>query len=694
MTDETMRKEYPDSEQRLAVCETRWAETGGSSDLDEARSLSDSSGLSEGVSNLDGPSGGDARAECGDLVIGPGEVELTAAGEGKKKRPRVSMLAYSGGVMTVPDWGAVVIDLAGLDISGQITFLSGHKNELGEIIGHGRAQVRDNALYVEGVLTEATEAGRQVLALTREGVELRASVGVEPRKSQKVRAGDTVQVNGRTLKAEGRSLTLIEKGRLREVSVVALGADADTQISIAARRRTMADETEVVEGQKGIEQVRASAAVKAGEEARIVTIHNLCAEYEDQFGAASNADLATIKAKAVSEGWDARETELALIRGARPSLRGFVPRGAGSPQVEPARLLGAAALLHAGRADVAETAYGEQTAQQAEDLRTGSMVDLCRAALRLEHVDEPRSRREMIEAAFSTRSLPVALGDAANKVVQQAYRETPATWRSFANVQPAADFKDHNVIRPTWGGTLEQVAGDGELKHATLSEETGTFSVGTYGEVLQVSRQDIINDDAGVIRQTAAAFGRMAMRSLNDLVWSTILANAGNFFHADNENLLTGADSDLDAASLANAIAAMRGQRDTDGNDLDILPQVLAVPPELEVTGRALLESLEIQAAEGEPSGNALKGAASLEVESRISNTEKFANASTTAWYLLASPQDMPVVVGFLDGRQSPTVEYMGLNQQVNVLAVAWRVYSDYGAMLNDPRAAVRSDGA
>lgn len=638
-----------------------------------------------------------AASDAGDLIIGPGEVELTAAGEGKKKRPRVSMLAYSGGVMTVPGWGAVVIDLDGLNISGQVVFLSGHKNDLGEIIGHGRAQVHGNALYVEGVLTEATPAGRQTLALAREGVELRASVGVEPRRTRKVRAGDTVQVNGRTLKAEGGSFTLIEKGRLREVSVVAVGADAETQVSIAARaarRRTMADETEVVEGQEEIEQVRASAAAKAGEEARIATIHNLCSEYEDRFSGASTADLAAIKAKAISEGWDERDTELALIRGARPSMRGFVPRGAGSPQVEPARLLAAAALLHAGRADVAETTYGEQVAQQAEDLRTGSMVDLCRAALRLEHVDEPRSRREMVEAAFSTRSLPVALGDAANKVVQQAYRETPATWRSFANIQPAADFKDHHVIRPTWGGNLEEVAGDGELKHATLSEETGTFSVGTYGKVLQVSRQDIVNDDAGVIRQTAAAFGRMAMRSLNDLVWSTILANAGDFFHADNSNLLTGADSDLDAASLAEAIAAMRGQRDTEGNDLDILPKVLAVPPELEVTGRALLESLEIQAAEGEPSGNALKGAASLEVESRISNTDKFANASATAWHLFASPADAPVVVGFLDGRQSPTVEYMGLNQQVNVLAVAWRVYFDYGAMLNDPRAAVRSDGA
>ncbi len=36
------------------------------------------------------------------------------------KLPKVSILAYTGGVMRVPPWGNVVMDLAGLDASGGV----------------------------------------------------------------------------------------------------------------------------------------------------------------------------------------------------------------------------------------------------------------------------------------------------------------------------------------------------------------------------------------------------------------------------------------------------------------------------------------------------------------------------------------------------------------------------------------------
>ncbi len=36
-------------------------------------------------------------------------------------------------------------------------------------------------------------------------------------------------------------------------------------------------------------------------------------------------------------------------------------------------------------------------------------------------------------------------------------------------------------------------------------------------------------------------------------------------------------------------------------------------------------------------------------VERRLSNTAKFSVASTTAWYLFASAEDSPAVLGFLN---------------------------------------------
>ncbi len=60
---------------------------------------------------------------------------------------------------------------------------------------------------------------------------------------------------------------------------------------------------------------------------------------------------------------------------------------------------------------------------------------------------------------MSTLSLPTALGDAANKVLLTSYIESLATWRSFASIKSANNFKDHTGIRPshTAGNALKNV---------------------------------------------------------------------------------------------------------------------------------------------------------------------------------------------------------------------------------------------
>lgn len=185
------------------------------------------------------------------------------------------------------------------------------------------------------------------------------------------------------------------------------------------------------------------------------------------------------------------------------------------------------------------------------------------------------------------------------------------------------------------------------------------------------------------------------MRRLNDLVYEVLLANAGGFFSASNGNLLEGVDTVLGIDSLAQAITAMLTQRDSEGNDLDLRPQTLLVAPELQTTAKAILESEFIQQiAEKQPTGNSLRRAVSIEVEPRLNNTTKYgAAASDKHWYLFSAPSNAAMVVAFLQGKQSPTVEFFGLNQDVNRLAASWRVYHDYGAALVDPRAAVCSKG-
>ena len=80
-------------------------------------------------------------------------------------------------------------------------------------------------------------------------------------------------------------------------------------------------------------------------------------------------------------------------------------------------------------------------------------------------------------------------------------------------------------------------------------------------------------------------------------------------------------------------------------------------------------------------------------VDARIQNDKKFPGASAKRWYLAANPVHVPVVVAFLNGRETPTVETLGFQAYPDRLAYTWRVYHDYGASLGDPKAMIAAIG-
>jgi hypothetical protein len=605
-----------------------------------------------------------------ELLLSAAEVEIQATG----KSPAVSIVAYTGGLMVVPGWGPVAIELGGIDASAeQVSILADHNASLAGIVGHGKAVVANGKLLVQGTITPSTDAARQVVDLAKGGFRFQASVGVAPTDYQRVRGGETVEVNGRALKAPASGFTLVRAGVLREVSIVAIGADAGTSVSIAANGKEQnMSQTETLTA----EQIRADALA---ETTRIHAIRKACG---GRFG--------NIEAKAIAEGWDAQRTELEVLRARRP-----IPLST-HPREEPASrlVLEAAILAHMNSEHLAEKHLGPEAAQRARDLRATNLVDLCRAALVIDGRDAPHGRDGLIKAALSTYSLPTALGDAANKLLFESYTESPATWRAFASVKSAVDFKQHTGIRISDTGELTQLPPGGEIKHGSVKEAMYGFSIDTFAKMLSIDRRDIINDDLSLFDDTARSLGRAAMRSLSDLVYKVLLANTGNFFSTGHGNYDAGAGTVLGSTSLAAGIAKMLAQRDDENRDLDIRPRTLLVPPELQQTAKELLLSDFIQRANNDlPTGNALKNSVSLEVEPRLSNDERFDGTSGKAWYLFAGPADAALVVAFLQGKQSPTVEFFGFDADPNTLAASWRVYHDFGAALADHRAAYKAKG-
>jgi hypothetical protein len=74
-----------------------------------------------------------------------------------------------------------------------------------------------------------------------------------------------------------------------------------------------------------------------------------------------------------------------------------------------------------------------------------------------------------------------------------------------------------------------------------------------------------------------------------------------------------------------------------------------------------------------------------------LSNTS-FTGASAKAWYLLADPQDLPVIeTAFLNGNEMPTIETIELSQ--DQLGFGLRAYHDFGAALQEYRGGVKMKG-
>ncbi len=603
------------------------------------------------------------------LLFAASEVEIVAA----SKVPTVNIVAYTGGLMSVSGWGPIVVDLKGIDASAeQIGILADHDASLKGIVGHGRAFVANGRLMVQGSLTPSTDASKQIIDLARGGFRFQASVGIVPTEYDRIRPGESVNVNGKAVTSPASGFTLVRAGVLKEVSIVAIGADAGTSVSIAANTKGVDMSKEAT-----VEEMRSEAA---NESQRIHAIRQLCSGRHGE-----------IEVKAIREGWDAQRVELEVLRASRPTAPLMT-----SPMNTPTdvRVIEAAVLAHMGHESIAEKHLGAQAAQHARDLRVTSLVDLCRAALLLDGRPAPSGREAMIHAALSTISLPVALGNAANKVLLDAYMEAPATWRSFAAIKSAGDFKDHTGVRPSQTGDLDPVAPGGELTHGSMKEATYKFSIDTFGKMISLDRRDIINDDLGFFEDTAMSLGRAAMRSLSDLVFKVLLANEGGFFGSGNNNYDVGVDTELGYETLANGVSRMLAQRDEEHRDLDIRPRTLLVAPELQWLAKQLLQSEYLQRlAESQPTGNAMKAIVNLEVEPRLSNPHRFKYTSPKSWYLFGAPADAPIVVAFLQGKQTPTVEFFGLDSEPNKLAASWRVYFDYGCALGDFRAAYKAKG-
>ncbi|MFN7439385.1 MAG: hypothetical protein ACK5TV_04270, partial [Phycisphaerales bacterium] len=152
------------------------------------------------------------------------------------KLPRFESLAYTGSRIEHPGfWDGVVVDLAGIDLreGKPRSFLRQHDES--KILGHlESARVDTGQLYVAAVVSAiGYPEADLVVAMAKNGYSWEASIGIDVIETRELRAGEKTVVNGREVVGP---VEIVTTSRLREVSLVAAGADPDTETRLAAQR--------------------------------------------------------------------------------------------------------------------------------------------------------------------------------------------------------------------------------------------------------------------------------------------------------------------------------------------------------------------------------------------------------------------------------------------------------------------------
>lgn len=278
--------------------------------------------------------------------------------------------------------------------------------------------------------------------------------------------------------------------------------------------------------------------------------------------------------------------------------------------------------------------------------------DVVSAAMGLDH--------QRISGPHGTSDFPFILADVANKTLRRAYQMSPRTFQPVARRTTLPDFRP--AYRTQFGEApqLLEVLPSGEFTRGTVGEARESYKLSTYGRIISVNRQVLINDDMDAFTRVPELFGASAADLESDVVWGIVNANAAMgdgiaLFHADHGNL-AGSGAAISVTSIGLGRAAMRKQKALDKKKfINVTARYLVVPADIEtVADQFVSQNLLADAA-----GNVNPFAGRLQViaEPRLGAGGP-GGGSASNWYLFADPAQVDTIeYAYLMGQEGVFVE-------------------------------------
>ncbi len=290
-------------------------------------------------------------------------------------------------------------------------------------------------------------------------------------------------------------------------------------------------------------------------------------------------------------------------------------------------------------------------------------------------------------ALHSTSDFPFILANVANKTLRAAYEEAPSTYQPLVKEVEVSDFKQIQRTQMGEAPQLAKVLENGEFTRGTVGEAKEVYQVETWGKIIGISRQVIINDDLAAFTRIPAGFGAAAKQLLADKVWAIIEGGVASTLMGDGEYLFASAHSNIATGktAISNGLPLMREK---------LKKQVGLAGRYLNLQAKYLIVGVERE-------NEAEKECSSLIVPDSSSNVNQFARQlqiiseprlGATAYFLAADPSQIDIIeIAYLQGARGVYSEQrMGF--EVDGLEIKARL--DFGVKALDHRGLVYNDGS
>lgn len=272
---------------------------------------------------------------------------------------------------------------------------------------------------------------------------------------------------------------------------------------------------------------------------------------------------------------------------------------------------------------------------------------------------------------FSTFSMPNLFKRATEIVMEESWKVQDFFAPGACYATSHSDFKLQERYRPSGGAMWEGLDKNGRVKHGSFGKETRyTAKLDTKAQMLGFNREDIENDDMGVIQEMLSLMVEGALIVPDYKLVQHMLAAAGNGFWSATDtdtlkkNHYTG--TALTPTNLSTVYLAAQKQTINKGR-VNWVNQItdqwdLVIPPELEETAWNIIKQdkiispVDTSTVRGDK--NYWFGKLGIKKFNQLSNTSMHSGANATRWFLWPkSTKYAPFAISYLKGRRRPVIK-------------------------------------